>query len=73
MSFIGFYSRLVSVLENVVAKGAPTNTLAHRYIYLELRDCLECDDFPIINNVVTFIVMARDSEFSRKYRKEYNQ
>jgi tetratricopeptide (TPR) repeat protein len=64
-------SKLISVLKSVEAKTAPSQTAAHRYVYVTLQDILSHPDFRIVNGVVTLIVLARNTPFNLKYRKQF--
>jgi hypothetical protein len=62
---------LVSCLKSVKVKNVESDSIAHRYVGMTLRDCLETKGFPIINGVVTFVVMSRNSEFNKNYRRDF--
>jgi tetratricopeptide (TPR) repeat protein len=65
--------KLISVLKSVEAKSSPSQSAAHRYVYVTLQDILSHPDFRIVNGVVTLIVLARNTPFNLKYRKQFRK
>jgi tetratricopeptide (TPR) repeat protein len=63
--------KLVSVLTAVTASQAPAQDLAHRYVCTTLKDALSNPEFEIINNIVTFIILSRNTNFRNQYRKQF--
>ena len=64
-------SRLVSLLKEVPASDAPSDSPAHRYVYTTLADVLRHDKFRIVSGVCTLIAVVRGSEFAFDFRRQY--
>lgn len=62
---------LVSVLKSVSASNAPSQSAAHRYVYTTLADVLKHESYRIVNGLVTFTILSRNSDFNLKYRKDF--
>ncbi|KAJ3313249.1 hypothetical protein HDV04_002233 [Boothiomyces sp. JEL0838] len=65
------YPKLVSVLKSVEASNAPSQSPAHRYVYTTLADVLRHKDFTVVDGVLTFVILSRNSPFGAEYRKKY--
>ncbi|EGF82990.1 hypothetical protein BATDEDRAFT_21274 [Batrachochytrium dendrobatidis JAM81] len=62
---------LVSVLRSVTASNSPSQSAAHKYVYTTLKDALQHPSYRIVDGVCTFIVVVRDSKFSKSFRDYY--
>jgi tetratricopeptide (TPR) repeat protein len=65
--------KLVSVLKSVHVNNAPSQSAAHRYVYVTLKDILLHPDFKIVNGLVTLIILVRNSPFNVTYRKQFKR
>ncbi|KAI8906689.1 hypothetical protein EDD86DRAFT_192751 [Gorgonomyces haynaldii] len=63
--------KLVSLIRSIPARSAPSQSAAHRYVYQTLGDVLVNPEYRILNNVCTFIVLVRDSDFAKEFKVKY--
>ncbi|KAJ3275858.1 hypothetical protein HDV01_006724 [Terramyces sp. JEL0728] len=67
------YPKLVSVLKSVEAASSPSQSPAHKYVYTTLADVLRSKDFTVVDGVLTFVVLSRNSPFGAEYRKKHRE